>query len=227
MEGYIHRHAICPGKITFAFVMGFSLQGCGILPYFLTSSLNSKLEDRPLKICEDFFNSKIQLERKWNLQRRFDVPAKELAEKIDMCKPSVTGLLQSGSLGCTNAIMQGNNYFTARSEDEANSVCAELAAIANDRGYHFPGGNNLSFNRDCKSMQSHFNQSSWSSKTRFEGFEDKEHLTGFGSLYCDGGYITEESPMGTKTCVGQMRVSFKSSGGYNISWNSQSCRWKQ
>lgn len=227
MAAIIHGFALNPHKFAVAIIVGFSLQGCGVLPYYVSNSLNSTLEDKPLKICEGYFNSKIELERKWNLQKRFDIPAKELAARIEMCKPSASGLLQSGSPGCTNAMMKGNNYFSARSEDEATSVCSELAAIANDRGYHFPGGNNLPFNKDCKSMQSHFNQSSWSNKSRFEGFEDKVYSTGFGSVYCDGGYITEESPMGTKICVGQIRVAFKSSGGFNISWNGQDCRWKQ
>lgn len=57
---------------------------------------------------------------------------------------------------------------------------------------------------NCESMQKHFNSLNWRKRTIFEGFENirftsHNRYEGVGHS-CEGGYVTEVSPMGRLIC---------------------------
>ena len=72
-------------------------------------------------------------------------------------------------------------------------------------------------------------------KTKFSGFKDASFRTTDILNICEWGYITETSPMGTKTCLG--RILYSRLNG-NLNWqhkdmqylqngfDSSNCRWK-
>ena len=92
----------------------------------------------------------------------------------------------------------------------------------------------LPFAENCASMEKYFNSTSvkFPNKTSFSGFASaRAHFENFPNgtyALCQGGYVTETSPMGTRVCVGGISYQ-ESSGGamYHIDQPAKdNCRWK-
>ena len=82
----------------------------------------------------------------------------------------------------------------------------------------------LPFKNNCGSLQAYLNTKSWSQPTKLSGFENvRGTFSERGFADCDGGYITETSPMGTRVCLGAI---WYSKGSYRWNANATNCRWK-
>lgn len=88
----------------------------------------------------------------------------------------------------------------------------------------------LPFKKNCASMQNYVNALKWNVPTRFSNFENAK-MYDFSSprpsFQCEGGYITESSPMGTKVCQGQFDI-WNPDGRWRSEWSAKqnACRWK-
>jgi hypothetical protein len=99
--------------------------------------------------------------------------------------------------------------------------------------------NKLPFKPTCAAMQQYYNTLKWegASSVRFQGFEGMKFNKIIDIAYCNGGYITEISPMGTLICYGNMMQAWNLSGTITkSSWGhgdyrsrsskSDDCRYK-
>ena len=82
----------------------------------------------------------------------------------------------------------------------------------------------LPFKSNCASMQAYLNKRPWSQPTKLSGYEHvRPTFSTQDYQYCDGGYIIETSPMGTRVCLGAITYS---KGTYRWNANTPNCRWK-
>lgn len=89
--------------------------------------------------------------------------------------------------------------------------------------------NALPFKKNCASMQQYFNSWRWGNSTKFSGFENQKPSFIGINISCDGGYITETSPMGTRVCEGD--ITYSPQAEIKGRWSSstqfgQQCRWR-
>jgi len=86
----------------------------------------------------------------------------------------------------------------------------------------------LPFAKSCASMQAYLNAKQWKVPTKLQGFENSNFSLNdpFSNkrfyAFCDGGYITENSPMGRKVCQGS--ITYHYDGAYK--WSSINCRYQ-
>ena len=86
----------------------------------------------------------------------------------------------------------------------------------------------LPFKENCASMQAYANALNWSTPTKFSGFENIS-MVNYGFIFCNGGYVKEISPMGTRICRSSL-VYGSLDPQRPINWaplngSSSNCRW--
>lgn len=84
------------------------------------------------------------------------------------------------------------------------------------------------FAENCSSMEKYYNTRSWSTKTSFSGFSSARWYSTDTYATCEGGYVTETSPMGTRVCYAMLSYMEQAGGAM---WHSaepakEHCRWK-
>ena len=105
----------------------------------------------------------------------------------------------------------------------------------------------LPWKQNCASLQSFanaldasnqlnplYNFKTWTIPTKFSGFEGRNYIDNIGGLQlnkaiCEGGYVKETSPMGTRICRATLLVDGTGMeapiGRYGVKWIPESCRW--